>query len=121
MVAAPAQGALAIQVANDNPVASMIQHINHVQTNNAVTLERAVLAQLGGGCSMPVAVHAIHLDLHEMDVFARIVTLDGRQTIETRQRVTITHEHTIQTAAQHIATHLLNDGAQAILDGAHSS
>lgn len=121
MVAAPAQGALAIQVANDNPITSIIQRINHDQTNIAVTLERAVLAQLGGGCSMPVAVHAIHLAPHEMDVFARIVTLDGCQTIETRQRVTITHEYTIETAAQHIATHLLNDGAQAILDGAHSS
>jgi hydroxymethylbilane synthase len=117
MVAAPAQGALAIQVANDNPITSIIQRINHDQTNIAVTLERAVLAQLGGGCSMPVAVHAIHCASQQVDLFARVVTLDGRQTIETKQIVTITHQQDIQTIAQQIATHLLGDGAQSILDG----
>jgi hydroxymethylbilane synthase len=120
MVSAPAQGALAIQVANNNPVGALIQHINHQETNIAVTLERAILARLGGGCSMPVAVHARHINAHEIDILARVVTLDGQQCIQTHQHVLIAHPHTILDVAHQIASKLLLDGAQAILDGVHA-
>lgn len=120
MISAPAQGALAIQVANDNPVSALVQQIDHTLTNTAVTLERAILAKLGGGCSMPVAVHAAHTHGHTFDLRARVVTLDGTQCIETRQHVVITDPQHINDVAHKIAAQLLRDGAQAILDGVHA-
>jgi hydroxymethylbilane synthase len=121
MVSAPAQGALAIQVANNNPIASAVRTINHPLTNTAVTLERAILAHLGGGCSMPVAVHALHVDDQIIDVMARVVTLDGHQTIETHQRVVVPNIAESARVARRIADTLLHDGAQAILDGVRPS
>lgn len=57
---APAQGALAIQVREDDlDLASAFSSLNDLPTAQAVTAERSFLARLGTGCASPVAAHGI--------------------------------------------------------------
>ena len=55
MLPAPAQGAMAIQCrADDRELILRLSVLNHAPTRLAVDAERAMLHELGGGCSVPV-------------------------------------------------------------------
>jgi len=58
-VPAPGQGCVALECrAADQAVATLLAAVDHPATRAAVQLERAFLAELGTGCSLPVAAHA---------------------------------------------------------------
>jgi hydroxymethylbilane synthase len=48
-----AQGALAIEMRRDHPRTATLQALDHRDTRLAVTIERELLARLGGDCTMP--------------------------------------------------------------------
>ncbi len=53
------QGALGIEVReSDERIATICERLNHFNTQQCVTAERAFLAAMGGGCQSPVAAHA---------------------------------------------------------------
>ncbi|HEX3842215.1 MAG TPA: hydroxymethylbilane synthase [Acidimicrobiales bacterium] len=53
------QGALAVECREDDPaVRSALSLIDDVSVRRVVTAERAYLAELGGGCTLPVGAHA---------------------------------------------------------------
>lgn len=53
------QGALGIEVrADDERIAKICERLNHFNTQQCVTAERAFLAGMGGGCASPVAAYA---------------------------------------------------------------
>ena len=55
IVPAVSQGAIAIEIRiNDPEVELLMQKINHTDTWNAITAERAFLAHLQGGCQVPL-------------------------------------------------------------------
>jgi hydroxymethylbilane synthase len=57
------QGALGIETrANDEPIAEVCARLDHFETRQCVTAERAFLAGMGGGCQSPVAAYAEILD-----------------------------------------------------------
>jgi hydroxymethylbilane synthase len=59
MMPAPAQGALAVQIREeDSDLADAFKAFNDPETSAAVSCERAFLATLGTGCSAPVGAHA---------------------------------------------------------------
>ena len=56
MLPAPGQGALAVEIrSDDEAVREMAAAIDDGDYHRAVTAERAFLARLGGGCSVPIA------------------------------------------------------------------
>jgi hydroxymethylbilane synthase len=53
------QGAIGIEVRENDPLAAGIcERLNHFETYQCVTAERAFLAAMGGGCQSPVAAYA---------------------------------------------------------------
>src|SRR6185295_14438037 len=53
------QGAVAIEVREaDERIATICERLNHYDTLQCVTAERAFLAAMGGGCQSPVAAYA---------------------------------------------------------------
>jgi hydroxymethylbilane synthase len=55
----PGQGALAVEVRNDDQrMIEILKCIEHPATRFEVTAERAFLETLGGGCSLPVGAYA---------------------------------------------------------------
>ena len=59
MLPAPGQGALAVQCrADDEATRALLAAIHNPEVAQAITAERAFLAGLGGGCSVPVGAYA---------------------------------------------------------------
>jgi len=53
------QGAIGIEIReSDERIAAICERLNHYNTHQAVTAERAFLAGMGGGCQSPVAAYA---------------------------------------------------------------
>lgn len=53
------QGAIGIEIReNDERIATICERLNHYNTLQCVTAERAFLAGMGGGCQSPVAAYA---------------------------------------------------------------
>jgi hydroxymethylbilane synthase len=53
------QGAIGIEIrADDERIAKICERLNHFNTFQCVTAERAFLRAMGGGCQSPVAAHA---------------------------------------------------------------
>ncbi len=59
-VPAPGQGCVAIECRlDDHATAEVLAAVDHAASRAAVSVERAFLAELGTGCSLPVAAHAV--------------------------------------------------------------
>jgi hydroxymethylbilane synthase len=59
-VPAPGQGCVAVECRDgDDATASLLAAVDHAPSRIAVEAERAFLAELGTGCSLPVAAHAV--------------------------------------------------------------
>jgi hydroxymethylbilane synthase len=73
-----AQGALAVECrADDHATIDALQAIEDLEARRAVDAERAFLAELGGGCDVPVGALA-HPGPDGVTVDALIASLDGR-------------------------------------------
>lgn len=58
-VPAPAQGTVALDCrAEDQRTRWLLAHIDHPETRRAITIERAILHHLEGGCSLPLGCYA---------------------------------------------------------------
>src|SRR5690606_12752712 len=76
---APAQGALAIETRDGDPLAAWLDGvIGDATTRLCVTIEREVLARLGGDCTMPFAAYARDDGTGRMDCEAVILARSGK-------------------------------------------
>ncbi len=91
-VPSPGQGCVAVECrADDSEMIETLAGIDDQPTRQAVEIERAFLAELGSGCSLPVGAHATGRMLT-----AFLATGDHHQhTIET---ITLPHEHDVALA-----------------------
>ena len=73
------QGIIALQCReNDNEIISILNKINHQETNKRAHLERNILKVLDGDCETAIGVHSIvHGD--KIIVEAELFSLDGKQ------------------------------------------
>jgi hydroxymethylbilane synthase len=77
----PGQGALAVQVrAGDRELLEMLNSFGDPDADAAVRAERALLAGLHGGCSVPVGAVATCRD-GVLSVNAQVTSLDGRSRV----------------------------------------
>jgi hydroxymethylbilane synthase len=107
----PGQGALAVQVrAGDQELLEMLNAFGDQAADAAVRAERALLAELHGGCSVPVGALAVRRD-GALSLSAQVTSLDGRE------RVTGTMTGADPEAVgRALAAVLRERGADAILD-----
>ncbi len=120
MLPAPGQGALGIQCRDEPASLNLLAAISHHDTTAAVTAERALLAGLGGGCSVPVAAHAI-VNGMQIRLHGRVSAVDGSQQIEVVEETTLSGDGQSDQAAAHrlgnaLAQNLLAQGAAPILE-----
>ena len=81
MLPAPGQGALGVQCRAEKDSLSLLQPINHLQTQIEVVAERTFLAGLGGGCALPIAAYGVITD-EVLHLRGRVTSVDGRQQID---------------------------------------
>ena len=80
------QGALGIEARADDPeVLDVLRQLDHRETRAAVTAERALLAELEGGCQVPMGAWA-RVEHGELVLEACVLSVDGADYI--RKRVT---------------------------------
>ena len=83
MVPAVSQGILAIEMrAGDERVAQLLQPLDDPLARAMATAEKAVLAQIGGGCQVAVGAQAQYVD-HQLVLCAMIGATDGRLVRDT--------------------------------------
>jgi len=81
MCPAVGQGALAIEVRRgDDRVARAVQPLDHRMTHQAVRAERSALRELGGGCQVPIAVHAQCED-DRLRLLGVVAAVDGSKIV----------------------------------------
>lgn len=79
LLPAIAQGAISIEHrADDDPVTEMLAPLNHVETAQAVTAERAFLRALDGSCRTPIAGYAT-LSGDQMSFTGEVIRPDGSE------------------------------------------
>lgn len=111
MLPAPGQGALAVQCRSDD--ADMLNYltaIEHVETRRAVSAERAFLAALGGGCSLPVGAYASVAN-EQIEMQGIVISPDGQRQI----RVSGKGENP-ERLGQELAAEALSQGAAEVLN-----
>ena len=81
MLPAPGQGALAVQCrAEDQETLHYLAALEDAKTRLATRTERAFLNGLGGGCSLPVAAHAVLHD-GEIELLGLVVSPGGEKAV----------------------------------------
>jgi hydroxymethylbilane synthase len=80
MCPAPGQGALGIETRSDGQARLICAQMNHEESSRAVRCERAVLAELGGGCQLPIGAFA-QASGRALQVVAVVAAPDGSRCI----------------------------------------
>jgi hydroxymethylbilane synthase len=81
MLPAPGQGALAVQCrADDAETLQLLASIHNPQTAAAVSAERAFLAGMGGGCSLPIGAFAEKSN-DTIILTGGVISADGKKAI----------------------------------------
>lgn len=113
-VPAPAQGAIAV-TAPDGETAELIHDaIDHPPTRVAVTVERTILSEIGGGCVAPVGIHA-RLRGAVVSTTARVLSRDGTEQIRASRDLPV-EDHA--RAAATFAAELVDRGAAELVAAA---
>lgn len=106
------QGALAIEARSDDmEVRTMLEFLNHQQTRWAVEGERAYLAEVEGGCQIPIGVYG-HIKQELLVLEAAILSVDGKQQL--RQTISGQPSEGIQLGRT-LAQEMLDSGGREIL------
>ncbi len=113
MVPAPGQGALAVQArASDRRTLDAVAALEHRESRSAFEAERALMADIGGGCALPLGAYASATADRQLRMTAVVVSPDGGSIV----RAEAAGEAPGEVAAA--AGRLLREkGAEAILAG----
>lgn len=109
MLPAVGQGALAIQMRADDPLAEAVRPLDDATTRAAVVAERAFLRAMGGGCKAPFAALA-EIRGGRLSIDGAALQPDGRAIL--RERVDGAPE-AAETLGERVAESLLSKGAAA--------
>ncbi|HMD41346.1 MAG TPA: hydroxymethylbilane synthase [Candidatus Acidoferrum sp.] len=107
------QGAIAVECRlRDTEAAELVGGLDDAETRTAIIAERALLSALHGGCQVPLGAWA-RIERGELVMEACVCSVDGTQHV--KQRATATPEQAAELGG-HIATLLMEAGAQSILE-----
>ncbi len=105
------QGALALEARLDDPaVLALLAVIEHGPSRRRVDAERAFLAELGGGCDLPVAAYAVVQPDGDVHLAGLVAALDGRTIV----RVEATGRDALGLG-RHVASRVMAEGGAALL------
>ena len=110
-VPAPGQGAIAVTALDGEAAETVHNAVDHPPTRVETTVERTVLAELGGGCVAPLGVYA-RLQGEVVAVGARVLSQDGTEEVAGERELPV--ERHAEAAAE-FAADLADDGAKRLV------
>jgi hydroxymethylbilane synthase len=113
-VPAPGQGALAVTALDGELAARINDRIDHPPTRVETTVERTILAELGGGCVAPVGIYA-RLQGDVVATIVRVLSRDGTEEIREFRDLPV-GDHA--EAAAEFAADLTDQGAADLIAAA---
>jgi hydroxymethylbilane synthase len=114
MVPAVGQGALAIEMRDDDPaVDAIILGLDHELTRLACAAERAFLKGLGGGCLVPIGAHA-RIESGMLRLNGLVINCSGSEAVRGERQDPIDDP---ESTGRQLADELLSRGAGRILAG----
>ncbi|MFB6167269.1 MAG: hydroxymethylbilane synthase [Haloferacaceae archaeon] len=117
-VPAPGQGAIAVVAREGTDTAEQVHsRVDDPRTRVATTVERTVLAELGGGCIAPIGV-AARLQGEYVHVDAVVCSTDGTEVVA-RTRDLPVEDHAEAAAA--LAADMAEEGAADLIDRAREA
>lgn len=114
------QGAVGIELRSDDPqVLALLQTLHHEPTAQRVTAERALNQRLQGGCQVPIACYAQHIDNGDRLWLRGLVGKpDGSLLLRAEAKAAVSD---VQELGVRVAEDLLAQGAAAILAEVYDS
>ncbi len=111
VVPAPGQGALAVVTRNDDLAETLNGAIDHPRTRVETTVERTILAELGGGCIAPIGIHAV-VQGEYVHATVAVSDRDGDEPIVASRDLPVEHH---AEAAREFAADLGDRGAADLI------
>ena len=112
LLPAPAQGALALECREDDvAVRAVLGQLEHPASRAAAEAERAVLAELGGGCAAPIGARAEVSSDGTLRITAGVFAVDGGAQVTASDAGPVDEAGEI---GRRLARRLLADGAAAV-------
>ena len=111
MLPAVGQGALCIEVRENDPAADMLAVLNHPPTKIAVLGERAFLNRLEGSCQVPIAAHG-KIENNQFFIEGLVADVDGRTVL---RKSAVGRQESSDKIGVDLAERLLDMGADEIL------
>ncbi|MCK4922147.1 MAG: hydroxymethylbilane synthase [Bacteroidales bacterium] len=113
MIPAVSQGAIAIEIREDDPfISNLINKITHKGTLDAVLAERVFLNKLEGGCQIPIGCYT-EINNQEFSITGYISNLKGTEVIQDTFSGSLNDAKKI---ARELAELFVEKGATRILD-----
>jgi hydroxymethylbilane synthase len=113
IIPAVGQGALCIQIREDDPATEeLLQPLNHEETARAITAERALMAELEGGCQVPVGGHA-RMEEGLLTLYGVVASVEGDRIIRAQDTDDPVNAEEL---GKRVAGRLITMGAREILD-----
>jgi len=114
------QGALGIETRkNDHATIAAVAFLDDAETRFAVTVERAALAALGGGCQVPIGIHCRPKSMGEVkngfEIHAVVANPETGEVVRILYNTTIS-ESDLSVTGKRIAGELLDAGAGPLLN-----
>jgi hydroxymethylbilane synthase len=111
-LSAAGQGAIAIQVRDDDAeVSAVVLRLNHAPTMDATSCERAFLAALDGGCQVPIGALMTSSENGQRTLHGLVAGLDGSPML----RASIAVGNDVIATGRALAAQLTASGAAKIL------
>lgn len=118
-IGAPGQGAIAIQARTNDPVMTpILSALDHAPTRLAITAERALLATLEGGCSVPIGAATIPDSEFGLMLHGVVAAVDGSSAARGGRPVNLADP---AATGRQLAHELLAAGGADILDALRTS
>lgn len=111
---AAGQGAIAVTTLDSDLAQWLNEAIDDPRSRVEVTVERCVLATLGGGCVAPIGVDALVQGEH-VQVEASVLSRDGTEVVEAAEQLPV-EDHV--AAAERFAAELVDEGADDLVAAA---
>lgn len=113
-VPAAGQGAIAVTMCDGDLATDVHNRLDHPPSRVAVTVERVILSELGGGCIAPMGVHAI-VQGDSVNTRVQVLSSDGEDTIGATRDLPI--ENHLDRAVE-LADELGENGAREMIEAA---
>lgn len=112
-VPSPGQGVIAVQICADNTfLHSLLEPFNEVPTAITAIAARTVLAEIGGGCQIPLGAYAEWTNDKDITIRGKVADLTGQQTIT---RDVTGQGRDAQLLGRRLARQLIDAGALQLL------